>query len=73
MRILQQMKSSQYMRDTLDIDGSATNTRAAVKRALDMNPANEAEPSNPRFGYEIQLPSDSTKEHTIQVDDTDSD
>ena len=73
MRILQKMQSSQYMRDTLDIDGPARNTRATVKRALDLNPANEARPSNPRRGYEIQLPSDSTEEHTIQVDDTDSD
>ena len=67
------MQSSQYMRDALDIDGPARNTRAAVKRALDMNPANEAEPSNPRHGYEIQLPSDSSKGRMIQVDDTDSD
>ena len=73
MRVLRQMQSSQYMRDALDINGPARNTRAAVKRALDMNPANEAEPSNPRRGYEIQLPSDSTEGHMIQVDDTDSD
>ena len=61
------------MRDALDIDGSARNTRAAVKRAMDMNPANEARPSNPRRGYEIQLPSDSIEGHTIHVDDTNSD
>ena len=72
MRILQQMQSSQYMRDALDIDGPARHTRAAVKRALDMNPANEAGPSNPKRGYEIQLPTDSTEEHRILVD-TDSD
>ena len=73
MRVLWQMQSSQYMRDALDIDGPTRNTCAAVKRVLDMNPANEAEPSNPRRGYKIQLPSDSTEGHTIQVDDTDSD
>ena len=67
-----QMQSSQYMRDALDIDGPARHTRAAIKRALDMNLANEAGPSNPRCGYEIQLPSNSTKEHRILVDDTDS-
>ena len=72
MMVLRKMQSSQYMRDALDIDGSARNTHAAVKRALDMNPVNEAEPSNPRRGYKIQLPSNSTEEHTIQVDDTDS-
>ena len=73
MRILRQMQSSQYMRDALDIDGLARHTRTAVKRALDMNRANEAGPSNPRRGYEIRLPSDSTEEHRILVDDTDSD
>ena len=72
MRVLRQMQSSQYMRDALDIDGPTRNTRAAVKRALDMNPTNEVGPSNPRRGFEIQLPSDSTEGHTIQVDDTDS-
>ena len=65
MRILWRMQSSQYMRNALDIDESARNTRAAVKQALDMNPANEAGPSNPRHGYEIQLPSDSSKGRTI--------
>ena len=65
MRVLWQMQSSQYMRDALDIDGPAKNTRAAVKRALDTNPTNEAGPSNPRRGYEIQLPSDSTEGCTI--------
>ena len=59
MRVLQQMQSFQYMRDALDINGLARNTRAAVKQALDLNPANKAEPSNPRCGYKIQLPSDS--------------
>ena len=73
MRVLRQMQSSQYMRDALEIDGPARHTSAAVKRALDMNPSNEAGPSNQRCGYEIQLPSDSTKEHRILVDDTDSD
>ena len=73
MRVLWQMQSSQYMRDALDIDGPARNTRAAVKRALDMNLANEAGPSNPRCGYKIQLLSNSSEGHTIQVDDTDSD
>ena len=73
MRVLQQMQSSQYMRDALEIDGPTRHTSAAVKQALDMNPANEAGPSNPRCGYEIQLPSDSTEEHRILVDDTDSD
>ena len=72
MRVLQQMQSSQYMRDALEIDGPARHTRAAVKRALDLNPANEAGPSNQRHGYEIQLPSDTTKEHRILVDDTNS-
>ena len=61
------------MRDALDIDGPARHTRVVVKRALDMNPANEAGPSNPRRVYEIQLPSNSTKKHRILVDDTDSD
>ena len=65
MRVLRQMQSYQYMRDTLDIDGLARNTRVVVKRALDMNPANKARSSNPRRGYEIQLPSDSTKGRTI--------
>ena len=73
MRILQQMESFQYMRDALDIDGPARNTRAAVKQAPDLNPANEVGPSNPRPGYEIQVPNDSTEGRTIQVDDTDSD
>ena len=73
MRIFWKMHSSQYMRDALDIDGPARHTRAAVKRALDMNPTNEAGPSNPRRGYEIQLPSNSTEEHRILVDDIDSD
>ena len=73
MRVLRQMQSSQYMRDALEIDGPTRNTRAAVKQALDMNPANEVGPSNPRPGYEIQLLSDSTEEHRILVDDTDSD
>ena len=74
MKVLWQMQSSQYMRDTLDIDGPARHTRVAVRRALDMNPANEARPSNPRLGYEIQLSTDRTKEHRIVVvDDTDSD
>ena len=61
------------MRDALEIDGPVRHTCAAVKRALDMNPANEAGPFNPRPGYEIQLPSDSTEEHRILIDDTDSD
>ena len=61
------------MRDALEIDGPVRHTRAAVKRALDMNPANEAGPTNPRPRYEIQLPIDSTEEHRILVDDTDSD
>ena len=73
MRILWQIESSQYMRDALDIDGPARNTRVAVKRALDLNPANEARPSNPKHGYEFQVPRDSTKGRTIQVDDTNSD
>ena len=63
MRVLRQMQSSQYMRDALEIDRPARHTRAAVKRALDMNPANKAGPSNPRPRYEIQLPTDSTEEH----------
>ena len=61
------------MRDILDIDGPVRNTYATVKRALDMNPTNEAGSSNPRRGYKIQLPSDSTEGRTIQVDDIDSD
>ena len=74
MRVLQQIQNSQYMRDALDIDGPARHTRAAVRRALDMNPTNEAGSSNPRRGYEIQLPTDRTKEHRIVVvDDIDSD
>ena len=60
------------MRDALDIDEPARYTCAAVKRTMDMNLADEAEPSNPRRGYEIQLPSDSIEGHMIQVDDTDS-
>ena len=50
------------MRDALEIDGPTRHTRAAVKRALDLNTANGAGPSNQRRGYEIQLPSDSTEE-----------
>ena len=73
MKVLRQMQSSQYMRDALEIDEPARHTRTMVKRALDLNPANEARPSNQRCGYEIQLPSDSTEEHRILVDDTDSD
>ena len=65
MRILEQMESSQYMRDAVDIDGSVKNTHAAVKRALDLNPTNEAKPSNPRRGYEIQVPSDSNEGRTL--------
>ena len=72
MRVLQQMQTSQYMRDTLEIDGPARRTRAAVRRALDMNPANEAGPSNPRPGYEIPLPVDEPR-RVVVVDDTDSD
>ena len=60
------------MRDALEIDGPARHTRTAVRRALDMNPANEAGPSNPRPGYEIPLPRDETRRVVI-VDDTDSD
>ena len=73
MRVLRQMQSSQYMRDALNIDEPARHTRAAVKRALDMNPTNKAGPSSPRCGYEIQLPRDSTEGHTIQADNIDSD
>ena len=74
MRVLRQMQSSQYMRDALEIDGPARHTRAAVRQALDMNPANEAGPSNPRPGYEIPLPTDRIEEHRVVViDDTDSD
>ena len=72
MRVLQQMQSSQYMRDALEIDGRARRTRGAVRRALDMNPANEAGPSNPRPGYEIPLPIDQLR-RVVVVDDTDSD
>ena len=36
------------MKDALDIDRPARNTHAAIKRALDLNTANEAGPSNPR-------------------------
>ena len=74
MRVVRQMQSSQYMRDTLEIDGPARHTRAAVRRALNMNPANEAGTSNPRPRYEIPLPTDRTEEHrVVVVDDTDSD
>ena len=62
------------MRDALKIDGPARHTCAAVKRALDMNPANEAGPSNLRPGYEIPLPTDRIEEHrVVVVDDTNSD
>ena len=62
------------MRDALEIDGPARHTHAAVRRALDMNPANEAGPSNLRLGYKIPLPTDRTEEHRIVVvDDTNSD
>ena len=68
------MQSSQCMRDALEIDRPARHTRAAVRRALDMNPANKARPSNPRPRYKIPLPTDRTEEHRIVVvDDTDSD
>ena len=60
------------MIDALEIDGLARRTRAAVRRALDMNPANEAGPSNPRPGYEILLPVDELRGEVV-VDDTDSD
>ena len=74
MRVLQQMQSSQYMRVALEIDGPARHTRAAVRRALDMNPANKAGPSNRRPRYKIPLPTDRIEEHRIVVvDDTDSD
>ena len=74
MRVLQQMQSSQYMTDALEIDGPTRHTGTAVKQALDMNPANEAGPSNPRPGYKIPLPTNRTEEHRIVViDDTDSD
>ena len=66
------MQTSQYMRDALEIDGLARHTRAAVRQALDMNPANEAGPSNPRLGYEISLPIDEPR-RVVLVDDTDSD
>ena len=72
MRVLQQMQTSQYMKDALEIDGLARHTRAAVRRALDMNPANEARPSNPRPGYEIPLLIDEPR-GVVVVDDTDSD
>ena len=72
MRVLQQMQTSQYMRDALEIFGSARHSRAVVRRALDMNPANEAGPSNPRPGYEIPLPIDEPR-RVVVVDDTDSD
>ena len=72
MRVLQQMQTSQYMRDALEIDGPARHTHAAVRRALDMNPTNEAGPSNPRPGYEIPLPTDELR-RVVVVDDTDSD
>ena len=68
------MQSSQYMIDALEIDGPARHTRAAVRQALDMNPANEVGPPNPRPGYEIPLPTNRTEEHRVVViDDTDSD
>ena len=60
------------MRDALEIDGPARRTRAAMRRALDMNPANEAGPSNPKHGYEILLPIDEPK-RVVVVDDIDSD
>ena len=60
------------MRDALEIDGPTRRTRAAVRRALDMNPANEAGPSNLRPGYEIPLPVDEPR-RVVVVDDTDSD
>ena len=66
------MQTSQYMRDALEIDGLARHTRAAVRRALDMNPANEAGPTNPRSGYEIPLPIDEPR-RVVVVNDTDSD
>ena len=72
MRVLQQMQTSQYMRDALEIDGPTRRTRAAVRRALDMNPANEVGPSNPRLGYEIPLPIDELR-RVVVVDDIDSD
>ena len=72
MRVLQQMQTSQYMRDAFEIDGPVRRTRAAVRRALDMNPANEAGPSNLRPGYEIPLPIDE-RTRAVVVDDPDSD
>ena len=62
------------MRDALEIDGPTKHTCAPVRRALDMNPANKAGPSNPRPGYEIPLPINRNEEHrVVVVDDTDSD
>ena len=72
MRVFQQMQTSQYMRDALEIDGPARRTRAAVRRALDMNLANEVGPSNPKPGYKIPLPVDEPR-RVVVVDDTDSD
>ena len=72
MRVLQQMQTSQYLRDALELDGPARRTRAVARRVLDMNPTNEAGPSNPRPGYEIPLPIDEPR-GVVVVDDTDSD
>ena len=66
------MQTSQYMRDALEIDGLARHTRAVVRRAVDMNPANEAGPSNPRLGHEILLPIDEPR-RVVVLEDTDSD
>ena len=66
------MQTSQYMRDALEIDGPTRHIRAALRRALDMNPANKVGPSNPRPRYEIPLPIDELR-GVVVVDDTDTD
>ena len=73
MRVLCKMESSQYMRDALELDGPARRTHTAIKRALDLNLHNDVGPSNPRRGYEIQVPSNSDQRLAIGIEDSDSD
>ena len=59
MRVLCQMESSQYMKDTLELDGRVRRTCTAIKRALHLNLEDEVGPSNSRRGYVFYVPNNS--------------